>query len=68
MGIEEDPGKEIGGRRNENAMMDVQSYKARQDMEHGSSMVECRTRNQVSPGLNPSFATISNIGHFRSLH
>ena len=31
MGIEEGTGKEIGGRRNENARMDVQSYEAGQD-------------------------------------
>ena len=31
--IEEDKGKEIGGRRNTNAMMDVRRYKARQDKE-----------------------------------
>ena len=30
-GVEEGTGKEIGGRRNENAMMDVRSYEARQD-------------------------------------
>ena len=30
MGIEEGTGKEIGSRRNENATMDVQSYKAGQ--------------------------------------
>ena len=31
MGIEEGTGKEIGGRRNENATVDVRSYKAVQD-------------------------------------
>ena len=31
MGVEEGTGKEIGGRRNENATMDVRSYKAGQD-------------------------------------
>ena len=31
MGIEEGTGKEIGGRRNENATMDVPSYEAGQD-------------------------------------
>ena len=31
MGIEEGTGKEIGGRRNENATMDVRSYEAGQD-------------------------------------
>ena len=31
MGVEEGTGKEIGGRRNENATMDVQSYEAGQD-------------------------------------
>ena len=33
-------------------------------LEHGSSAVECRTRNQVSPGSNRPFATISEIGIF----
>ena len=37
-------------------------------MERGSSAVECRTRNQESPGSNPPFATVSKIGHFRSVH
>ena len=31
MGVEEGTGKEIGGRRNENATMDVRSYVAGQD-------------------------------------
>ena len=31
MGIKEGTGKEIGGRRNENATMDVRSYEAGQD-------------------------------------
>ena len=31
MGVEEGTGKEIGGRRNENATMDVRSYEAGQD-------------------------------------
>ena len=31
MGVEEGTGKEIGGRRNENATMDVWSYEAGQD-------------------------------------
>ena len=38
------------------------------NVERGSSVVECRTRNQVSPGSNPPFATVSKIEHFRSLH
>ena len=36
--------------------------------ERGSSVVECRTRNQVSPGSNRSLSTVSKIGHFRSRH
>ena len=32
------------------------------------SAVECQTRNRVSPGWNPPFATVLKIGHFRSLH
>ena len=32
MGVEEGTGKEIGGRRNENATMDVRSYEAGQEM------------------------------------
>ena len=31
IGVEEGTGKEIGGRRNENATMDVRSYEAGQD-------------------------------------
>ena len=31
IGVEEGTGKESGGRRNENAMMDVRSYEAGQD-------------------------------------
>ena len=31
MGVEEGTGKEIGGRRNENATMDVRSYEAGKD-------------------------------------
>ena len=31
MGVEEGTGKEIGGRRNENATMEVRSYEAGQD-------------------------------------
>ena len=37
-------------------------------MERGSSVVEWRTRNQVSPGLNPPYATVLKFGHFHSLH
>ena len=37
-------------------------------MERGSSVVECRTRNQVSPGSNPYLLPFRKIGHFRSLH
>ena len=37
-------------------------------VECGNSAVECRTRNQLSPGSNSPFATVSKIGHFRSLH
>ena len=37
-------------------------------VERGSSVVECRTRNQVSPRFESCFATVSKIGHFRSLH
>ena len=37
-------------------------------MGRGSSVVEYRTRNQVNPGSNPPFSTVSKIGHFRSLH
>ena len=32
--------------------------------ERGSSAVECRTCNQVNPGSNPPFATVSKIGTF----
>ena len=37
-------------------------------MERGSSAVECRTRNQVSPGSNPPLLPFRRFGHFRSLH
>ena len=36
MDIEEGPGKEIGGRRNENGTMDVWSYEAGQDKKYNS--------------------------------
>ena len=38
------------------------------DVERDSSVVECRTRNRESPGLNSAFATALKFGHFRSLH
>ena len=34
------------------------------DMERGSSVVECRTRNQVSPGSNPSLLPFRRLGIF----
>ena len=37
-------------------------------MERGISVVECWTRNQMNVGSNPTIATVSKIGHFRSLH
>ena len=37
-------------------------------MEHGSSVVEYRTRNRDSPGSTPPFATVSKFEYFRSLH
>ena len=37
-------------------------------IKHGSSAVECRTRNQESPGLNPPFAIVSKCWYFCSLH
>ena len=33
-------------------------------MERGSSAVECRTRNQVSPGSNPPFLPFRRLGIF----
>ena len=33
-------------------------------MERGSSVVECRTRNQVSAGLNPSLLPFRRLGIF----
>ena len=36
-------------------------------VERSSSAVECRTRNRESPGSNSLFASVSKIGHFRSL-
>ena len=34
------------------------------NLERGSSAVECRTRNQVSPGSNPSFLPFRRMGIF----
>ena len=31
-------------------------------MERGSSVVECRTRNQVSPGSNPPLLPFGRLG------
>ena len=33
-------------------------------MERGSSVVECRTRNQVSPGSNPYLLPFRKLGIF----
>ena len=33
-------------------------------MERDSSVVECRTRNQVSPGSNPSLLPFRRLGIF----
>ena len=33
-------------------------------MERGSSAVECRTRNQVSPGSNPPLVPFRRLGIF----
>ena len=33
-------------------------------MERGSSVVECRTRNRVSPGSNPSLLPFRRLGIF----
>ena len=33
-------------------------------VEHGSSVVECRTRNQVSPGSNPPLLPFGRSGIF----
>ena len=34
------------------------------DVERGSSVVECRTRNQVSPGSNPALLPYRRLGIF----
>ena len=34
-------------------------------VERGSSVVECRTRNQVSPGSNPPLLRFGRLGIFR---
>ena len=34
------------------------------DGERGSSVVECRSRNQVSPGSNPSLLPFRSLGIF----
>ena len=36
----------------------------RMKMERGSSVVECRTRNQVSPGSNPPLLPFGRLGIF----
>ena len=33
-------------------------------VERGSSVVECRTRNQVSPGSNPTLLPFGRLGIF----
>ena len=33
-------------------------------MERGGSVVECRTRNQVSPGSNPTLLPFGRLGIF----
>ena len=37
-------------------------------VERSSSVVECRTRNRVSPGSNPPLLPFRRLGIFRSLH
>ena len=34
------------------------------NLERGSSVVECRTRNQVSPGSNPPLLPFGRLGIF----
>ena len=36
----------------------------RNNVERGSSVVECRTRNQVSPGSNPALLPCRRLGIF----
>ena len=50
----------------ERKISDTISYNNRtmQTMERGSSVVECRTRNQVSPGSNPSLLPFGRLGIF----
>ena len=40
------------------------SMKDERSVERGSSVVECRTRNQVSPGSNPSLLPFRRLGIF----
>ena len=37
---------------------------SRSDVERGSSAVECRIRNQVSPGSNPPLLPFRRLGIF----
>ena len=43
---------------------DVTGYHIFRKVERSSSAVECRTRNQVSPGSNHTIPTVSKIGQF----
>ena len=36
-------------------------------MERGSSVVECRTRNQVSPGSNPSLLPFRRLNEYLAI-
>ena len=40
------------------------SFTVKDFMERGSSVVECRTRNRVSPGSNPSLLPFRILGIF----
>ena len=43
---------------------DICSGSLLSSMERGSSAVECRTRNQVSPGSNPPLVPFRRLGIF----
>ena len=45
-------------------MVMVNTKQTPNPMERGSSAVECRTRNQVSPGSNPTLLPFRRLGIF----
>ncbi len=68
MGVEEGTGKEIGGRRNENATVDVRSYKAGQDKNEiirGTTKVGEITKNNPGKEVEVVWACDEKRGTLR---